>query len=65
MIPTENKRSILLFTLEVFYTDGISNKQELFNYTASDMEMKNIQIQATFRFQMLSTEELPFLASVN
>lgn len=55
MIPTENKRGIYLFTLEVSYADGISNRKELFNYIASDM--KNIQIQATVRWeQMLNME---------
>lgn len=59
MIPTENKRSIYLFTLEVSYADGISNRKELFHYIASDT--KNIQIQATFRLeQMVNMEQPPF-----
>lgn len=54
------------FTLEVPYADSISNRKELFNYIASDMKMKYIQIQTKFRLEiMLNTEELPFPTSHN
>lgn len=66
MIPTENKRSVFLFTLEVSYADDISNRKELFNYITSDKERKNVQIQVTFRLEiMLNAEELSFLTSHN
>lgn len=46
------------------YSDGRSNRKEQFNDIASDMEMKNIQIQAPFGLEMiLNAEELLFLTS--